>query len=48
MNLDWPSLLLEQELHEQKILGNVLDRTMKEYLVLREKLVCKNIIDKQI
>lgn len=36
--------LLENEYHEGEILGNILDRSTREYLVMREKLVCKHKI----
>lgn len=33
--------MLENEYHEGEILRNILDRSTREYLVMREKLVCK-------
>ena len=32
---------LEKEQHEQEILKNILDRTTRDYLSMREKLACK-------
>lgn len=36
---------LDKEHHEQEILRNILDRTTRDYISLREKLACKAFFD---